>query len=145
MGIPLELITMLGSSLMSAVMTLWAKKMEADKQRTEMLIKVREQEANAVDAARRFSNQGFMWTRRIVTILAVLAIVVWPKVVPVFWPDVLTVVGWTQWNPGFWIFEGAEETQFKYLKGLVITPLDTHLMSAIVGLYFGASMVKNVR
>jgi hypothetical protein len=145
MGIPLELITMLGSSLMSALMTLWSKKMEADKQRTEMLIKVREQEAAAVDAARRFTNQGFMWTRRIVTILAVLAIVVWPKVVPVFWPEVMTIVGWTAWDPGFWIFEGREDTKFQYLNGLVITPLDTHLMSAIVGLYFGSSMVKNVR
>jgi hypothetical protein len=26
--------------------------------------------------------------------------------------------------------------------GVVITPLDTHLMSAIVGLYFGGSLVK---
>jgi hypothetical protein len=26
--------------------------------------------------------------------------------------------------------------------GIVITPLDTHLMSAIVGLYFGGSLVK---
>jgi len=28
------------------------------------------------------------------------------------------------------------------ILGLVITPLDTHLMSAIVGLYFGGSLVK---
>ena len=27
-------------------------------------------------------------------------------------------------------------------KGIVITPLDTHLMSAIIGLYFGGSLVK---
>jgi hypothetical protein len=26
--------------------------------------------------------------------------------------------------------------------GVVITPLDTHLMSAIIGLYFGGSLVK---
>jgi len=26
-----------------------------------------------------------------------------------------------------------------------LTPLDTHLVSAIVGLYFGASMVKNAK
>jgi len=31
------------------------------------------------------------------------------------------------------------------MKGLVITPLDTHLVSAITGLYFGASMVKNAK
>jgi hypothetical protein len=35
--------------------------------------------------------------------------------------------------------------EWKQLKGLVITPLDTHLVSAIVGLYFGASIVKNAR
>ena len=27
-------------------------------------------------------------------------------------------------------------------KGIVITPLDTNLVSAIVGLYFGGSLVK---
>jgi len=26
--------------------------------------------------------------------------------------------------------------------GVVITPLDTHLMASIVGLYFGGSLVK---
>jgi hypothetical protein len=30
----------------------------------------------------------------------------------------------------------------KTFNGLIITPLDTHLMSAIVGLYFGGSLVK---
>jgi len=28
------------------------------------------------------------------------------------------------------------------MTGMVITPLDTHLVSAIVGLYFGGSLVK---
>ena len=30
----------------------------------------------------------------------------------------------------------------KEFFGVVITPLDTHLMSAIIGLYFGGSLVK---
>ena len=30
----------------------------------------------------------------------------------------------------------------KAFAGVIITPLDTHLMSAIVGLYFGGSLVK---
>jgi hypothetical protein len=41
--------------------------------------------------------------------------------------------------------EGKELIKWQSLKGLVITPLDTHLLSAIVGLYFGASMVKNAK
>ena len=35
-----------------------------------------------------------------------------------------------------------EITLDKEFFGVVITPLDTHLMSAIIGLYFGGSLVK---
>ena len=63
----------------------------------------------------------------------------------VFWPDLDVYVGYTQFNPGFLFLEGKEVVEWKQLKGLVITPLDTHLLSAIVGLYFGASIVKNAR
>ena len=76
---------------------------------------------------------------------AVGAIVIWPKVIAVFWPEVGVTVGYTQWSPGFLFFDGADDTIWHTMKGLVITPLDTHLLSAIVGLYFGASMVKNAR
>lgn len=143
--IPLELITMLGSAALSGVMTIWAQSIEAKKKQTEMLIGIREQERKTVHQARKYDSPGFQYTRRIIALAAVFSIIVWPKLVPVFWPDVMTIVGWTAWNPGFWIFEGKEETMFQYLNGLVITPLDTHLMSAVVGLYFGASMVRNVR
>ena len=66
--------------------------------------------------------------------------------IAVFWPDVAVTVGYTQWNPGFlFITEGTETVTWQSLKGLVLTPLDTHLLSAIIGMYFGASMVKNAR
>ena len=35
-----------------------------------------------------------------------------------------------------------EVMQSKALQGLVITPLDTNLVGAIVGMYFGGSLVK---
>ena len=37
---------------------------------------------------------------------------------------------------------GALQSVDKQFFGVVITPLDTHLMSAIIGLYFGGSLVK---
>ena len=79
--------------------------------------------------------------------MAVFAVIVWPKAVAVFWPEIPVNVGYTEFNPGalFGLFEGSEEIKWQSLKGLVITPLDTHLLSAIVGLYFGASMVKNAK
>ena len=144
-GIPLELITMLGSGLLGGVMTLWSQSMKAKQEAFQRAIDGLAAQSEAYDKARRYENRGFQITRRIIALSAVGAIIVWPKVVPVFWPDLSVVVGWTEWNPGFLFFEGSEATEWKSLKGLVLTPLDTHLVSAIVGLYFGASMVRNAK
>ena len=145
-GIPLELITMLGSSLLGGFMTMWSQNMKAKQEAFQRAIDGLAAQSKATDEARRYENKGFQVTRRIIALSAIGAIIVWPKVVPVFWPDLPVIVGWTEWNPGFLFFsEGTEDTVWKSMKGLVLTPLDTHLVSAIVGLYFGASMVKNAK
>tara|TARA_R110002020_G_scaffold33980_4_gene103160 strand:- start:7132 stop:7572 length:441 start_codon:yes stop_codon:yes gene_type:complete len=146
MGIPLELITMLGSGLLSGVMTLWSQSQKAKQSAFDRAITGLSAQSEATDMARKYENKGFQITRRIIAVSAVMAVIVWPKIVPVIWPDIPVNVGYTEWNPGFLFFtEGTEAVKWQALKGLVITPLDTHLLSAIIGLYFGASMVKNAR
>jgi len=145
-GIPLELVTMLGSSLLGGFMTLWSQNLKAKQEAFQRAIDGLAAQSKATDEARRYENRGFQITRRIIALSAIGAVIVWPKVVPVFWPDMPVVVGWTEWNPGFlFLTDGQEETVWKTMQGLVLTPLDTHLVSAIVGLYFGASMVKNAK
>ncbi|MGA0447363.1 MAG: hypothetical protein ACO3M2_11210 [Pseudohongiellaceae bacterium] len=145
-GIPLELVTMLGSSVLGGVMTIWSQNMKSKQEAFQRAIDGLAAQSKATDEARRYENKGFQITRRIIALSAIGAVIVWPKVVPVFWPELPVVVGWTEWNPGFlFITEGEEQTVWQSLKGLVITPLDTHLVSAIIGLYFGASMVKNAK
>ncbi len=146
MGIPLELMTMLGSGLLSGVMTLWSQSQKAKQDAFNRAIEGLSAQSKATDVARRYENKGFQVTRRIIALSAVGAIIVWPKVIAVFWPEIPVTIGYTEWNPGFlFITEGKELVKWQALKGLVITPLDTHLLSAIVGLYFGSSMVKNAR
>mgnify|MGYP003676390272 FL=1 len=146
MGIPFELITMLGSGLLSGVMTLFSQSQKAKQDAFNRAIEGLSAQSRATDMARRYENKGFQITRRIIALSAVGAIIVWPKVIAVFWPEIPVTIGYTEWNPGFLFFtEGKELVKWQALKGLVITPLDTHLLSAIVGLYFGASMVKNAR
>ena len=146
MGIPLELITMLGSGLLSGVMTLWSQSQKAKQSAFDRAIAGLSAQSEATDMARKYENKGFQITRRIIAVSAVMAVIVWPKIVPVLWPDIPVNVGYTEWNPGFLFFtEGTEAVKWQALKGLVITPLDPHLLSAIIGLYFGASMVKNAR
>jgi hypothetical protein len=144
-GIPLELITMLGSGLLGGIMTLWSQSMKSKQEAFQRAIDGLAAQSKATDMARRYENHGFQVTRRIIALSAIGAVIVWPKVVPIFWPEIQVVVGWTQWNPGFLFFGGSEETVWKTMTGLVLTPLDTHLVSAIVGLYFGASIVKNAK
>ena len=140
---PFEIITMLGSTLLSSVLSLWSQKIKAKQDEQKMLITRGEFQLKAVDAARNVQDKGFQWTRRIIALTSVFAIVVLPKIVAVFYPDVDVTVGYTLFQPGFLFFtDGREVFQWVTFKGLVITQLDTNLVSAIIGMYFGGSLVK---
>lgn len=92
--------------------------------------------------AREYENTGFAWTRRIIALTAVFAIVLLPKLIAVFYPEIAISIGYTQWKPGWFFLPEKEVMKWIELEGLVITPLDTNLVGAIVGMYFGGSLVK---
>jgi len=143
MGFPFEIITMLGSTVLGGLLSVWAESRKAKAEQQKLLITRGEFEMKAVEAARNVDNKGFQWTRRIIALTSVFAIVVLPKLVAVYYPEVSVTVGYTQWNPGFLFFkEGREVFEWITFQGLVITQLDTNLVSAIIGMYFGGSLVK---
>jgi hypothetical protein len=140
---PFEIITMLGSTLLSSMLSLWSQSMKAKQDEQKMLITRGEFQLKVIEAARNVQDKGFQWTRRIIALTAVFAIVVLPKLVAIFYPAVAVTVGYTLFHPGFLFFtEGKEVFEWVTFKGLVITQLDTNLVSAIVGMYFGGSLVK---
>ena len=92
--------------------------------------------------ARRYENPGFQFTRRVIALTAVFFIIVWPKIVPVFF-DTAVFLTWTEFSRGFlFLIEQKEMLVDRKYAGVVITPMDTHLMASIIGLYFGGSLVK---
>ena len=143
MGFPFEIITMLGSTLLSSLLSIWSQSRKAKAEEQKLLITRGEFEMKAVQQAREVKDKGFAWTRRIIALTAIFAIVLLPKLVAVFYPTVDVTVGYTNWMPGFWFFkEGREVFEWVTFQGLVITQLDTNLVSAIIGMYFGGSLVK---
>ncbi len=141
-GLPVEMITMLGSSLLGGVMTIWGQSIKAKQEEQKMLLARAETQMSFIEKARTYENKGFQWTRRIIALTAVFFIIAWPKLVPVLF-DVPVILTWTEFTNGFFfLIEKKEILLDREFLGLVITPLDTHLMSAIVGLYFGGSLVK---
>ena len=144
-GFPFEIITMLGSTLLSSLLSIWSQSRKAKEEQQKLLITRGEFEMKAKQQSLNhgLKDKGFAWTRRIIALVSVFAIVVLPKMVAVFYPDVDVTVGYTNWNPGFWFFkEGREIFEWITFQGLVITQLDTNLVSAIIGMYFGGSLVK---
>ena len=140
---PFEIITMLGSTLISSLLSLWSQRIKAKQDEQKMLLQRAEFQQQAVDAARNVENVGFQWTRRIIALSSIFAIIIFPKLVAVYYPDVDVTVGYTVFNPGFLFFtEGREVFEWITFQGLVITQLDTYLVSAIIGMYFGGSLVK---
>ena len=144
---PLEIVTMGASVLLSFAIKFFTQKSENKRERDMATLRAMNSNAQHVKDAREYDNKGFQWTRRIIALSVVFSVIVLPKVL------VLTGIytgpysfGWTELEGGFLFFTDAKEVfQWKTLvNGLVITPLDTHTVSAIIGLYFGGSL-SNVR
>ena len=134
---------MLGSTVLGGVMSVWAESRKAKQDQQKLLITRGEFEMKAIKAARNVKDKGFQWTRRIIALSSVFAIVILPKLVAVYYPDVDVTVGYTNFQPGFlFLTEGREIFEWITFQGLVITQLDTNLVSAIIGMYFGGSLVK---
>ena len=135
---------MLGSTVLGGVMSIWSQSIKAKREEQKLLIQRADVQMKGFKEAREYENVGFQWTRRIIALTAVFAIVLLPKLMPILQPDVSVIVGYLEFKPGFLFFEGKEILKWEYLsaRGIVLTPLDTNLVSAIIGLYFGGSLVK---
>ena len=141
---PFEMITMLGSTMLGGLMTVWSQSIKAKQAEQKMLLARADKQAEIFKEAREYENPGFQWTRRIIALTAIFSIVVLPKIIPLIDPQAQIIVGYTEFKPGFLFFEGKDVMKWVPMahRGIVITPLDTNLVSAIVGLYFGGSLVK---
>ena len=142
--IPLELLSMLTSTILGGVLSIMAQKSQAEADRQKMLMQRAEFAAAQIDKARDVTDTFTKNTRRYIAFLAVISILVIPKLAPFIDPDMPIYVGYTETiQQGWWIFASdTDMTQWKPLSGLVIPPLDTHVVSSIIGLYFGGSLVR---
>ena len=142
MGFPFEIITLLGSTVLSGVLKMWSQSSKAKQTQQKMLIARAGVQIKSFKDAREHENTGFAWTRRIIALTAVFAVVLLPKLIAVFYPEITVTVGYTQFKPGLFFVPEKEIMKWESLQGLVITPLDTNLVGEIIGMYFGGSLVK---
>ena len=136
---------MLASTILGGVLSIMAQKSQAEADKQKMFMQRAEFSAKQIDKARNVTDQFTKDTRRWISLIAVVSILVIPKLAPFINPDLTIYVGYTEEvMQGWWIFASSTDmTQWKPMTGaLVITPLDTHVVSSIIGLYFGGSLVR---
>jgi hypothetical protein len=151
-GIPTEAILTLGSTVLGGYLGLLKTKhelAEANARRQhDALMALAKVSTEAYSVAREagMHSPGMAWTRRVIALLGVFFIIVWPKIVCVFWPDTAVAVAYFDHVVGgpipFLSSPGHDGVHWTVMQGLFITPLDTHLIAAVIGLYFGHEIVK---
>ncbi len=152
--IPLELLSFGAAFIGRALVQHLAYKQQNEAAEREMLYKMAGLQKEAQDGARETlqKNNLFGWICAIIAVLSVLAIIVLPKIAFLIDPSLLITYGFGQYSPENSILFGLinlgggyEETLWHQAKGILITPLDTHLVSAIAGLYFGGINIRGRR
>ena len=71
-GIPLEALTMLGSSVLGGVMTMWGQAAKDKQDQFEMMMKRNQQIEEGVQNARQMQNPNAAWIRRFIVVSAML-------------------------------------------------------------------------
>ena len=129
-----ELITFGVTYILRSIFTMISNSQEVRKEELAMMRRVNELEADATKQIRTESRNWSLFgiTSSILAIMGFSAIVVLPKLVPLFFPHVDVFMAYEEMSKGFLFFTSdALQLQFKSIHGLIITPLDTHLASAI--------------
>lgn len=143
-AIPTELITLAASTLIGTTSKLIGLFTQAKTQQRTLELQALQAKSTAVDSARTYSSSHFQWTRRLIALTCVFFVIAFPKIIAAFFPEIPVVVGYTESTAGFFhLFGESSKTIWQTAYGLVLTPLDTHLLAAIIGLYFGGSLAQH--
>ena len=142
--IPMELVTMGASTLGAGVMSLVAMRMRMKAQaHTQLMAKADMVHTNRMESLTQVPSQ-VQWTRRVIALTVIFSVMVLPKLAVLLFPTLPITYGWTSSTGGsLWgLLAGTEVLQWQEVRGLAITPLDTHFTAMVAGLYFGPSIVK---
>ena len=138
-GLPVELVTMLGSTLFSGVMTMWGQSVQAKNEQFNNLIKLQtKQYDNQIVQLK--ADKGFAFTRRLLAFLIAAA-----AILAIFFPSlwgVPSLIETTSETSGLFGLFSDSVTTYVETNALVVPEWLKHAMLSIIGLYFGNSIVK---
>ena len=140
--IPLEVVTMLGSTVGGAVMKMWAQSSADKAELNKRLIGNFKQGEASKESARAFQNPNANWIRRFL-VISFMAMAVYILIAPVLFNTTTQVpVITTEGFKLLFLDFTREVTRWVELKGIVTPEWLSHAIMAVCGLYFGQSICQ---
>ena len=72
-GLPVEAISMLGSTALGGVMKMWSQSQADKAEQHKMMLQANQQVQESVDSARAYQNPNAAWIRRFIVVTAMLS------------------------------------------------------------------------
>ena len=140
-GLPMEMITMILSVLGGAVMKMWSQAQSDKADQQKALIQRFSASEDSVSNARAYQNPNAQWIRRflVVSFMGMAAFILTAPLLDL--PTVVPVEVTSGFKFLFLDFTNTV-TEWKTLEGMVTPEWLPHAIMAVVGMYFGQSIVS---
>ena len=138
-GIPMEVITMLGSTIGGAVMRIWSQSNADKAEQWKMALEAGRENELSRSAAREWSTPHANWTRKFL-VVSFMAMAMFLILAPLLGQTSQVPIVSTEGFKLLFLDFTREVTQFVQLEGIVTPEWLSHAIMAVVGLYFGSSI-----
>jgi uncharacterized membrane protein YfcA len=141
-GLPIEAISMLGSTAMGGLMKMWGQAQADKAEQHKMLMQSNLQVEKGVNNARQMQNPNAAWIRRFIVIMSLMAGIGIVFLAPILGIQTNVPIEITEGVKFLFIDTTHTVTEYITLQGFV-TPewLPVAIMN-IIGFYFGSAAMK---
>ena len=138
-GLPMEAVTMMGSTLGGAAMKMWSQS-QADKAEQQKIMMGQFQASqDSINDARAYDTPNAQWIRRFL-VISFMSMAMFILLAPLLgFPTVVPVDIESGFSILFFDFKNTV-TEFVSLNGMVTPVWLPHAIMAVVGMYFGQSI-----
>ncbi len=138
-GIPMEVITMLGSTVGGAVMRIWSQANADKAEQWKMALEAGRENELSRSAAREWSTPHANWTRKFL-VVSFMTMAMFIIAAPLLGQTTQVPIVSTEGFKLLFLDFTKDVTEYIQLEGVVTPEWLSHAIMAVVGLYFGASI-----
>ena len=142
--VPPELISMAFGSLTGFIFKFMAQRAKEKGEMLKLALQTQKANEDAHNAAiQRVSVDGGKWVRRLIVVSVLFGVIIAPFFLALLNEPIYVQI--TQAKPTylFGLFGGGQENFFVRVDGYLMIPEVRQTLTAIVGFYFGSSVVKS--